>query len=146
MEAGGVGWMTRKPPGGSAAPETHVEKYHPMSSGKPMKIATRSGFVMAVRANKRRRSGVANSSQKASVEETYSRIAAKVVTTYQPKSCPGIGAEASGTTTRNTNSAMRNTSTALPKMGMRRFIVLHSGRPVYDDLTCRLSVRLNSPL
>jgi hypothetical protein len=108
-----VGWITRKPPGGSAEPEAHVEKYHPMSNGKPMKITTRSGFVMAVRANKRRRIGVANSSQKASVEETYSRIATTVVTTYQPKSCPGIGAEASGTTTRYTKRATRNTSTAL---------------------------------
>src|SRR4029453_145109 len=80
IEAGGGGWITRKPPGGSAEPEAHVEKYHPRSSGKPMKSTIRSGFAIAVRANKRRRIGVANSSQNASVEETYSRIATTVVT------------------------------------------------------------------
>src|SRR5262249_42907357 len=70
IEAGGLGWITHKAPGGSAAPETHVEKYQPIRSGKTMKTTMRSGFVTAVRANKRRRSGLTNSSQKASVEET----------------------------------------------------------------------------
>src|SRR5919201_6682154 len=90
-DAGGVGCTTRKPPGGSAEPEAQVEKYHPITSGSTMNTTRRSGFDNALRASRSRRIGVTNSSQNACEEETYSRIATSVVTTYQLKVCPGIG-------------------------------------------------------